>query len=550
MHTGQPRFYRLIWHDHQPDITMYLGSHWSRRRLNVLAFNWVGFFLLSLLATEAAVLTRGPYLQTGTQDSIRIRWRTAEPEASVVFYGLDQGLLYEIAGGLLPKVDHEVVLRGLDPDTRYFYSVGTLSETLAEGADYYFRTSPVPGTPKKTRIWAIGDCGTAGLALTERQREVRDAYIAHSGGGPTDVWLALGDNAYFAGLDSEYQRRFFDIYPTLLRNTVLWSTLGNHELYGGPADGVYDYFKIFSLPTQGEAGGVPSGTESYYSFDHGNIHFVCLDSEDLPYRGATAMTRWLAEDLAANTNEWLIAFWHSPPYSKGSHDSDDEFSLTYMRTNVVPLLESYGVDLVLSGHSHIYERSFFLHGHYGVSSTLTADMKVDAGSGRSEDTGVYLKTTAGPSAGHGAVYIVAGSSGWATFRFGVHPAMYFDALETGSMVIDVEGNRLDAKFLRDTGEIRDQFAILKSNQPAPLQVRRLRLAEGQLLASFRSVAGSYYEVEFSPDLHEPIWQRVGDTLQASGSMTDWTHPHDPFSGHGFFRVIEVEPPPPAASRLP
>ena len=523
---------------------MPLARQSSRNESNSMRLSWVGLLFLTILGLEAGTLTRGPYLQTGTSDSIRIRWRTADPAPSVVFYGQEPQLLYEIAGALLLTTEHEVVLRGLEPDTRYYYSVGTLTETLAQGAEFYFRTSPLPGTPQRTRIWAIGDCGTAGLALSERQRQVRDAYLAYSQGAPTDVWLALGDNAYFAGLDSEYQRRFFDIYPMLLRNTVLWSTLGNHELYGGPEDGVYDYFKIFSLPTQGEAGGVPSGTENYYSFDHGNIHFVCLDSEDLPYRGAQAMHRWLVEDLAANTNDWLIAYWHSPPYSKGSHDSDDEFSLTYMRTNIVPVLEAYGVDLVLSGHSHIYERSFFLHGHYGDSSTLTPQMKVDAGSGQPEDSGSYVKATAGPSAGQGTVYIVAGSSGWATFRFGEHPAMFFDALETGSMVIDVEGKRLDAKFLRDTGEIRDSFSILKSDQPLTLELRRLRLVEGLLSASFRSVAGAYYEVQFSPELEQPIWQRVGETVQALGATTDWAQPHDPFSGQGFFRVIEVEPPPP------
>ena len=86
------------------------------------------------------------------------------------------------------------------------------------------------------------------------------------------------------------------------------------------------------------------------------------------------MLTWLEADLAANTNEWLIAFWHHPPYSKGSHDSDWEMELIQMRENALPLLESYGVDLVLSGHSHCYERSYFLDGHYGRSSALRPEM--------------------------------------------------------------------------------------------------------------------------------------------------------------------------------
>jgi len=69
------------------------------------------------------------------------------------------------------------------------------------------------------------------------------------------------------------------------------------------------------------------------------------------------MANWLRADLDANTNQWLIAFWHHPPYSKGSHDSDDEIELIEMRQNIVPILEAHGVDLVVCGHSHNYERS-------------------------------------------------------------------------------------------------------------------------------------------------------------------------------------------------
>src|SRR5258705_12371843 len=99
------------------------------------------------------------------------------------------------------------------------------------------------------------------------------------------------------------------------------------------------------------------------------------------------MCQWLRLDLAANTNLWLIAFWHHPPYSKGSHDSDWEFELVEMRENALPILEAYGVDLVLCGHSHGYERSFLLNGYYGGSETLVPEMIKDGGDGRPSGTG-------------------------------------------------------------------------------------------------------------------------------------------------------------------
>jgi 3',5'-cyclic AMP phosphodiesterase CpdA len=64
------------------------------------------------------------------------------------------------------------------------------------------------------------------------------------------------------------------------------------------------------------------------------------------------MLSWLEADLANTLQPWIIAFWHHPPYSRGSHDSDFEIELLEMRENALPLLEAGGVDLVLCGHSH------------------------------------------------------------------------------------------------------------------------------------------------------------------------------------------------------
>ena len=93
------------------------------------------------------------------------------------------------------------------------------------------------------------------------------------------------------------------------------------------------------------------------------------------------MLAWLENDLASTSKEWIIAFWHFPPYSKGSHDSDANGALVRMRKFAAPLLESYGVDLVLSGHSHSYERSFLIDGHYDTSDTFDSSMQIDDGSG-------------------------------------------------------------------------------------------------------------------------------------------------------------------------
>jgi hypothetical protein len=497
----------------------------------------------SALPLGAAQVLRGPYLQNGTPQSVTIKWRTDDASESIVRYGTNLADLSDLRGNLVATTNHEVRVTGLLPDQRYFYSIGTLGEVLAGNDEHhYFATPPLPGTQKPIRIWAIGDCGTASVGYPGSAM-VRDAYTNRFGTNHTDVWLMLGDNAYQSGTDREYQIAVFQTYPMLLRNTLLWSTLGNHETYGPDLEGRIAYHDIFTLPANAEAGGAISGTENYYSFDYGNVHFVCLDSELSDRSTNSPMATWLHADLAANTNDWVIAFWHSPPYSKGSHDSDnmlDNFgNMTFMRTNFVSILESYGVDLVLCGHSHNYERSFLINGHYGFSDSLMPEMIRDAGSGRPEDTGAYRKSL-GPVGNEGAVYVVAGSSGWATaLHPGPHPAMFVTFLRMGSMVIDISGNRLDAKFLRETGAVDDHFTILKGAPAEPLRIARVRMNEGQVTVGWKSRTAGKYRVEQAINLEAPEWESASPKITATGATTFWTGPAEPDS-RVFFRIVELQ----------
>ena len=420
----------------------------------------VGLLLVNMGQSSAATLERGPYLQMTTPTSIIVRWRTDLTTDSVVRYGDTPGNLTS-STSLNPNplvTDHEVTVTGLLPDTRYYYSVGSSGEILSGGdTDHFFATAPVAGTAKPTRVWVIGDAGTG----NSNAAAVRDAYEGATGSATTDLWLMLGDNAYPDGTDGQYQTAVFDFYTTMLRNTVVWPTLGNHD--GHTADSATQsgaYYEIFSLPTDSGADGFGSGTEAYYSFDYGNIHFVCLESYETDRSASGAMMTWLEEDLAANDKEWTIAFWHHPPYTKGSHDSDTESRLIEMRQNALPILESYGVDLVLSGHSHSYERSHLLDGHYGSSTTLTPAMVLDAGGGHEDGAGAYDKPEGG-AAYAGAVYAVAGSSGKISGGSLNHPAMFISLNSLGSMILEINANRLDVSFLDAGGVVADYFTITK-----------------------------------------------------------------------------------------
>jgi hypothetical protein len=484
---------------------------------------WSGAPFVQVHADE---LLRGPFLQIATPNSVSIRWRTDVACESVVKYGTEIGLLTSCASDPNSTTEHEVRLTGLTPSTRYFYSIGSSNETLAVGADCNFVTFPPPGHAQPTRVWVIGDPGQ-GPDLT--QRFVRDAYKRYAGSRHTDVWLALGDNCLCWGTDKEYQTYFFDVFAELLRQTALWPTIGNHETWGGVStNGQIPYLDIFSLPTNGEAGGVASGTEEYYSFDYANIHFICLDSMTQSRATNGPMANWLRADLAATTNQWIIAFWHQPPYSCGSHYSDNiyEPELWEMRQNIVPILEARGVDLVLCGHSHIYERSYLLRGHYGDSTTLRTEMILDAGSGRENDTGAYIKPTCGPLANQGTVYVQAGCSASVISpedrSCARYPAMYYDELQLGSVVLDINSNRLDAIFLGDTGAIHDSFTILKG-EPAPFRLCNLSLNSGTNILRWKSIPGQAYRVERTDNFKASDWQPASDPITAVGVTTSWTN---------------------------
>ncbi|MEE9397248.1 MAG: metallophosphoesterase [Methylococcales bacterium] len=434
------------------------------RKHNFILLGIFFYLLCFQIAAYAQTIIRGPYLQQATPTSMVIRWRTDVATDSVVNFGKVVTNLSQSETSSNITTEHQVKLTGLKANTRYYYQVGNSSTVLSGGDQSSFLvTSPLSGRSKPTRIWVLGDSGKA----NDDARSVRDAYKSYTGTHATDLVLMLGDNAYTDGTDAEYQAAVFDMYPEILRQTALWPTFGNHD--GISADSSNEsgpYYNIFTLPRNAEAGGLASRTEAYYSFDYGNIHFISLDSTESNRSANGPMMTWLKNDLGSTNQKWVIAFWHHPPYSKGSHDSDTEFELISMREKVLPILESYNVDLVLVGHSHAYERSFLLNGHYGNSNTLESSMLLDSGDGQLDGDGSYQQN----SQGKGTVYVVAGSSGYASSQGNLnHPSTYFSLASLGSLVLDVDGGRLDAKFLDAGGQIRDHFTLSKGEVPVEPQ---------------------------------------------------------------------------------
>lgn len=444
-----------------------------------LFFLFLTTFLVA--ADPIPAFSRQPYLQLATEDSIRIIWRTrTEMSPKVVFGTSIDNLSTDVPAGQILTRTHpslgedqalfpdapvdtrqfEVTITGLKPLTTYYYAIYDGEKRLTPAdPSYRFHTNPVPGSDTPVYFWVVGDSGTGGQA----QAQVHTSMVEHTkkNDRPIDLYIHVGDMAYGSGTNQEFSDRFFKMYEPTLRHTVCWPSMGNHEgRTSKGATGVGPYYDAYICPTKGEAGGLPSGKEAYYSFDWGKVHFICLDSHDLDRRPTGEMAQWLKADLEKTKAEFLVAFFHHPPYTKGSHDSDREGQLIEMREHIMPILESGGVDLVFTGHSHIYERSMLIDGAYQTPS-VAKGVILDDRDGDPNGDGPYLKSE-GLNPNNGTVSVTTGHGGTANRRSGTHPLMRRIIVKHGSCLITIKDDTILGEMLDFNGGILDTFAIKKS----------------------------------------------------------------------------------------
>ncbi len=124
---------------------------------------------------------------------------------------------------------------------------------------------------------------------------------------------------------------------TEIIHDILYPTPGNHEK---PFD---TYLEIYSnLYTN----------TTYYSFDKNNAHIISLDTNTY-FSPNSTQYKWLINDLENINSKWKFVFFHHPPYSSGSHGQNKK-----VKEALVPVFEKYNIDIIFSGHDHIYERTF------------------------------------------------------------------------------------------------------------------------------------------------------------------------------------------------
>jgi hypothetical protein len=299
----------------------------------------------TMTAAGEAVIRRQPYLQQVTTTSAMIGWVTTAPTGEHVNLTTVAGAPVTTAHatveeGLQRNSGEKqmwATLSGLTPDTIYCYVIENGS-LLAERTG--FKTAPAAAPVTSVRFLAFGDSGGGG----NDQHMLRDQMFKF----PYDLIVHTGDIAYDEGTIDQFEDNVFGVYAELFRNLAIFPAAGNHEyktLQGAPFRGV------FAIP--GDSG------EKWYSYDWGNVHFAALDTE----ASYATQAKWLDDDLATSQLPWKIVYLHRPPYSSGTHGSDGA-----LREALAPVLRKHGVQLVLAGHDHNYER---MHPQDGVAYVVT-----------------------------------------------------------------------------------------------------------------------------------------------------------------------------------
>jgi hypothetical protein len=367
---------------------------------------------------SGTALPRTPYLQSVGPNSALVAFNTPVSCTPFVRFGAGSDLSRS-ASATAAGWRHAVKLTGLLPGQTYSYVVEACGSRTGVRT---FRTATGPET-SRVHFTVLGDFGTGG---TQQMNVLNELSKPERRG---EFLITVGDNAYSSGTDAEFQSRVFKPMGALLRELPLYPSPGNHEYVTNQGQ---PYFDNFYLPTNN-----PAGTERYYSFDWGPVHFVSLDSNcaiglaSADRCTLAAQKSWLATDLANSKQPWKVVFFHHPPWSSGEHGSQ-----LAMRRNFAPLFEQYGVDLVLTGHDHNYERS--------------KPMKGEA---------------VAPAGTRGITYLVVGSGG-ATLRSwpGSQPSWTAFRNNTyyGHLDVQVDGGTLTAKFLSPGGAVRDSLTLTKA----------------------------------------------------------------------------------------
>lgn len=420
-----------------------------RRVLLITAICLAAILMVPFLMIGAVALFLGEPPQTPGPEPLHLRlsW-VGDPHTTMVvawdtmpgISGYDPQVEYGTAAGNLDReaagdtrdypgssIDiHVVELEDLEPGTRYYYRCGNLEHGWSN--EHSFVTPSLKGP---FTFAAMGDSrdpyNIAGCPFYEswdnREFKVWNRACASLAGDNFDFAINTGDFVYHYRKERPWNK-WFDAVELFSPRVAFMSAHGNHEHY------CEAYLNRFIFPGDGLT----------YSFRVGNTAFICLDTgfnDDQQYELVRSQSDWLAGELAraADDCDWTVVFLHRPPYASAVHYNQEDLIEVW-----VPLFDEYGVDLVIGGHVHYYERSYPMKGG-SVTDTSTDFYAFPDGT-------IYLT-----SGGTGAPLATPKPVQWAAVQEETYNYCLVDVLPDRTLRVTSKGF--------ETGEIIDSFTITK-----------------------------------------------------------------------------------------
>lgn len=382
-----------------------------RAWLALIATLWLGVGgWIGLDCIQRPYFISGPMVQMPEPNAFTLLWQLDPPRTITLRVTDSQN--QPVASVQL--TDGRAVVTDLKPGQDYRYEMidSTEGEDILLHADTV-RTAPPPGTP--FRFLAFGDTGDGGPDQYRVARLLPEYQV--------DLIVHTGDLVYSVGAAEDYIEHFYRPYAGLLARVPFYPTLGNHDYMTAEGQPFVD---AFDLPRNGPR---PDRPEREYWFDYGDVRFVALDSNIDGEELGRVIAPWLDGVLADAGNRWKVVYFHEPVYTSGRYIPSEKIELT-----VLPIIEKHGVQLVLTGHNHGYERTH----------------PVRAGGAALDGRGSVHVTTAGGGAG---LY----ASRWPVPEY--MAAWYYD--RHSFTIVDVTADRMRIRQINDQNTVIDEFVIAR-----------------------------------------------------------------------------------------
>jgi len=314
--------------------------------LKKLSISFFSVFLFLVVKTPVLAETVGPYLQAVTKNSVYVMVESYSQSPITVQYGQTTGYgmtsqtesfgsIINYFSGSVTSYIHKIKLSGLSPDTPYHYRV-------SQGQDYSFRTAPSEGTPFRfawmSDIQAADSTARAIAEQIARQIKTFSPRFSLYGGD-------LANDSYRFKTDFFLPRQ-----KALIAEVPFFLTWGNHDVSTQVPD-VPNFTNVASFTRAPDSA---SNSQQYYSFDYGNLHVLVLNY-NINHSVGSPQYIFAQNDLASTRKKWKIVISHAPAYgyiAGGGHYDP-------VLREITPLIfEPNGVDMVISGHIHFYQRNY------------------------------------------------------------------------------------------------------------------------------------------------------------------------------------------------